>query len=492
MVNDMAIPVNIENLIDENVVENVRIEYKSNFNPESVMKSICAFANDIDGYQGGYILIGIDTKNGLPIKPIKGLNVKEIDKIQLDILEYCKKTITPNYVPVIETTKYKNANIIVLWIYPGDERPYYILDDVYNRKSKSKSCYVRKGSASVKATANEIKELIQISEYTGFDDRLNRRASVSDIKPTIVKEFLDEIKSDLSNEFGNNNLLNIYHALHLVDGPKEFMYPKNIGLLFFNDNPADFIPNTYIEVDYIPNPTGEGMISKIFKGPIQRQLRDVLQYIRNNYIEEKIIKIPNVAESEKYYNYPYDAIEELIPNAVLHKDYQIPEPITIRITKEKIEVTSFPGFDRSITDQNIKQNIYISRRYKNKRIAEFLRDLNLIEAKNTGIPKAIRAMEKNSSPKLLFETNIERDYLTVIIPINKMWSENYKKMEMVSNDDLKTKIQKILTIEPLTLTELSRKLNYKTIPNSLRQAIKILVEEGKVFKINKKYSLNKE
>lgn len=48
--NDMAIPVNIENLIDENVVENVRIEYKSNFNPESVMKSICAFANDIDGY----------------------------------------------------------------------------------------------------------------------------------------------------------------------------------------------------------------------------------------------------------------------------------------------------------------------------------------------------------------------------------------------------------------------------------------------------------
>ena len=73
-----------------------------------------------------------------------------------------------------------------------------------------------------------------------------------------------------------------------------------------------------------------------------------------------------------------------------------------------------------------------------------------------------------------------------------MWSENYKKLEMISNDDLKTKIQKALITEPLTLTELSRKLNYKTIPNSLRQAIKTLVEDGKVFKINKKYSLNKE
>ena len=360
---------------------------------------------------------------------------------------------------------------------------------MYKTKTKNKSCYVRKGSASVKANVNEIKELIQISEYIGFDDRLNRKANINDIKPILVKEFLDEIKSDLSNVFDNNNILNIYNSLHIIDGPKEMMYPKNVGLLFFNDNPEYFIQNAHIIVDYIPNPTGEGMISKTFKGPIQRQLRDVLQYIKNNYIEEKIIKIPNVAESEKYYNYPYDAIEELIPNAVLHKDYQIPEPITIRITKEKIEITSFPGFDRSITDQNIKQNIYISRRYKNKRIAEFLRDLNLIEAKNTGIPKAIRAMEKNSSPKLLFETNKERDYLTVVIPINKMWSENYKKIEGISKDDLKIKIQKLLIAEPLTLTELSRKLNYKSIPNSLRQAIKTLMSEGKVIKVGKVYKV---
>lgn len=485
----MAIPVNIEKLIDDNVVENVRIEYKSSFNPESIMKSICAFANDIDGYQGGYIVIGIAVEDGVPVKPVKGLAANDVDKIQLDILEYCKKSIIPNYVPVIEATKYKSANIIVLWVYPGEEKPYYVLDDVYKVKTKNKSCYVRKGSASVKANTNEIKELIQISEYTGFDDRVNRKADISDIKPILVKEFLDEIGSDLSNEFNNNNLLKIYNSLHIVDGPKELMYPKNVGLLFFNDNPDDFIPNAYIEVDYIPNPTGEGIISKIFKGPIQRQLRDVLQYIKNNYLEEKIIKVPNVAESEKYYNYPYDAIEELIPNAVLHKDYQIPEPITIRITREKIEITSFPGFDRSITDQNIKQRIYISRRYKNKRIAEFLRDLNLIEAKNTGIPKAIRAMENNSSPKILFESNKERDYLTVVIPINKMWSENYKRLETKANNDLKTKIQKALMIEPLTLTELSKRLNYKSIPNSLRQAIRILVEDGKIAKNGRKYNI---
>jgi hypothetical protein len=46
-----------------------------------------------------------------------------------------------------------------------------------------------------------------------------------------------------------------------------------------------------------------------------------------------------------------------------------------------------------------------------------------------------------------------------------------------------------LIVEPLTLTKLSRELNYKTIPNSLWEAIKSLIEDGKVIKIGKKYNI---
>ena len=44
----MAIPVNIEDLIKQKVVESTRIEYKESFNPEPIVRTICAFANDID------------------------------------------------------------------------------------------------------------------------------------------------------------------------------------------------------------------------------------------------------------------------------------------------------------------------------------------------------------------------------------------------------------------------------------------------------------
>lgn len=50
----MAIPVSIEALLNENVVESNRIEFKEGFNPDRIIRTVCAFANDIDNIGGGY------------------------------------------------------------------------------------------------------------------------------------------------------------------------------------------------------------------------------------------------------------------------------------------------------------------------------------------------------------------------------------------------------------------------------------------------------
>lgn len=69
----MPLPINIADLINRRVVENARVEYKGDWNPEPILHSICAFANDIDNWGGGYIVIGIDEENGMPKFPIRGL-----------------------------------------------------------------------------------------------------------------------------------------------------------------------------------------------------------------------------------------------------------------------------------------------------------------------------------------------------------------------------------------------------------------------------------
>ncbi len=65
----MAIPVNIQELLDAGVVESTRIEYREGFNPAAILRTICAFANDIDNTGGGYILIGVREEKGRPILP---------------------------------------------------------------------------------------------------------------------------------------------------------------------------------------------------------------------------------------------------------------------------------------------------------------------------------------------------------------------------------------------------------------------------------------
>ena len=55
----MAVPTNIKTLLSGNVVEWARIEFKETWDGEASLKTICAFANDIDNWGGCYIVIGV-------------------------------------------------------------------------------------------------------------------------------------------------------------------------------------------------------------------------------------------------------------------------------------------------------------------------------------------------------------------------------------------------------------------------------------------------
>ena len=63
----MAIPTSIKTLLSGDVVELARIEFKETWDAAASLKSICAFANDLDNWGGGYIVIGVQEDNGRPV-----------------------------------------------------------------------------------------------------------------------------------------------------------------------------------------------------------------------------------------------------------------------------------------------------------------------------------------------------------------------------------------------------------------------------------------
>ena len=106
-------------------------------------------------------------------------------------------------------------------------------------------------------------------------------------------------------------------------------------------------------------------------------------------------------------------------NAVYHRDYQVREPIEVRITPEDLVVLSFPGPDRSIRMMDFQTGKAVSRRYRNRRIGEFLKELDLTEGRSTGVPKILRAMERNGSPPPEFESDEDRTYFLVRLPVHE-------------------------------------------------------------------------
>lgn len=249
----MSLPVNISDLLYQRTVENTRIEYKADWNPEPILHTICAFANDIDNCGGGYIIIGVEEKNGIPVFPIKGLEKRSIDRIQSELLQKCN-LLEPRYLPVVEVNSFEGKEIVVIWAYGGDVRPYKCPLEFPSEKARhyDKAYFIRKMSNTIRANTNEEHELVLLAGKIPFDDQINRRAELSDLKGSLIAEFLYSVGSELHKTCITRPIRELGADLRIVDGTTEYCKPLNVGLMFFNENPDRFFHEARIEVGAVP------------------------------------------------------------------------------------------------------------------------------------------------------------------------------------------------------------------------------------------------
>ncbi len=125
--------------------------------------------------------------------------------------------------------------------------------------------------------------------------------------------------------------------------------------------------------------------------------------------EEKVVKYPDRPEADRFFNYPFPAIEEALCNAVYHRSYEIREPVEVRILPDSITISSFPGPDRSIRDQDMRALRFLSRRYRNRRVGEFLKELEMTEGRGTGIPKMLPGLSFRLVGNLIMQWRLRGD-----------------------------------------------------------------------------------
>ena len=413
-----ALPINLHDLLLQRTVEGERVEYKAGWNPQRVLYTICGFANDFHNLGGGYVVLGVEERDGQPLLPPSGIDPGRIESLQNELLRLGHTAVQPHYHPLTGVYDIDGRTILVLWAPGGETRRYKARVSLASGGTEW-AYYIRRHSSTVRARGDDERELLSLAATVPFDDRYHQTASLDDLSPRLTEQFLRDVGSDLALESGLSTET-LGRRMNIVGGPSEACFPKNVGLLFFNQAPHRFFPATQIDVVWFPDgPGGDRFEEKEFRGPLAAILREAIDFVGRNYLKEIVIKHPHQPEAERFWNYPLAAIEEALVNAIYHRSYEEREPVEVRITPEELTVLSFPGADRSIRMEDLQTGHAISRRYRNRRIGEFLKELDLAEGRSTGIPKILRAMRENGSPVPVFESDDGRTWFLVRLLVHQ-------------------------------------------------------------------------
>jgi ATP-dependent DNA helicase RecG len=260
--------------------------------------------------------------------------------------------------------------------------------------------------------------------------------------------------------------------MQLLKGAPEDRHPANVALLFFNPEPHTFFRGAFSEVVLYRDYEGITFTEKTFRGALFKQIRNLLEYLKNVVLAEKVIKIPGQAEAKRIWNYPYEAVEEAVVNAFYHRSYENVNPIEISVYPDKMLILSFPGPLPPIDKEALKQEKVLARDYRNRRIGDLLKELDLTEGRGTGFPVIYSAMQKNDSPKPIFETDEKYTHFLTVLPVQPDFLkavEKEKKREK-NKSVYAEKILELIRENPkITAKEMADKvqLSIRTIGNIL-------------------------
>ena len=385
----MALPINIEDLLNKRKIEGNRIEFKKGWNPADIYHSICAFANDFDNLGGGYILV--------------------------------------------------------------DE-----LRDMTNR--------------------------------VPFDERPNPNIAMSDISMVLLRDYLATIGSKLEASLFTQPLVDTLEQMELLEPTPEGYSIKNVAAMMFAERPDRFFKQSQIDIVVFPegrekNPNNMIEVEPI-RGSVPTMIEKTLSYLSTNVIKKQILKPKDREESDKFYNYPYQALEETVVNSLYHRDWTIREPVEITIEPDRISILNFSGPNHTIPMEAIREGKSLrSRRYRNRRLGEFLKELDLTEGRATGIPTVQEELEANGSPRATIETDEERTYFLIDIPCHPYFAK--KEIEIDTNgvkggvkggvkelSDIQEIIVKEMLFDPsITTSEMAQKtgIKFRTLQRHISQ-----------------------
>jgi predicted HTH transcriptional regulator len=324
--------------------ESSKVQFKERLpHIDSLAHELIAFTNT----SGGFLLIGVNDKNGA----LNGLSFQEIQHSNSQIVNAASQKVFPPIRVVTETISVEEQNIIVVNVDEGTGKPY---------KDRDGIIYVKNGSDKRKVTSNdELARLLREGGSLYTEEMPVRGSLVKDIDIKQVDLFLFRKYKKTLKEFESENLSieQIMENLNLAKN-EEFLLT---GLLLFSTRRHFFYPQFSVQCVSVDGTIIANTFSdneNILEGTISDVFRGAMDFIGRNM---KKLPEKNGFNSPARWEIPYEVFEELLVNALVHRDYLISSTVKVFIFSDRIEIISPGKLPNSLTIENIKNGVSISR-----------------------------------------------------------------------------------------------------------------------------------
>ena len=389
--------------------ETTKVQFKESFTSQKeIAKEMIAFANT----KGGVILFGVEDKCG----KLVGLSYKEIQVISRELGNAANEQVRPTIYIETEVVRVEEKHFLICSVEEGKNKPY---------KNLNGEIWVKQGADKRRITENsEILALFQDSGSYQPDAVGVNGTTFDDLDRYAIDEYLQKVYATTLDGFGGK-AEQVLKNIHILN---HHGVPTLAGYLFFAKHPEYNCPTCMVKaVSFFGNDLAGTQYrdSKEILGNMPQLYDKTMAFFKAN--------LHNVQEEGASFNtlgkleIAEEVLEEVVQNALVHRDLLRPAPIRLFVFDDRVEVISPGALAGGLTEEDIRNGKTYQR---NPYMATFATNALYYKGIGSGIVRILAEY-----PEIQLENDVSAKEFKVIIERTIQKSDVTTQKEALKDSD---------------------------------------------------------
>lgn len=367
-----------------------------NVDAKGLAVAITAMANA----DGGDIVVGLSDKS----RRVEGVDqaTEHVNDLLRVPFDYCVPSVQAQveYIPCADENGHDN-HLLVFHISASEKVHANQADEVY----------LRVGDKNKKLTFEERYTLMSDKGQIHFETAAVKSASLDDIDLTLVEDYISRL------HYGKSTIDFLIENRGYLVQKGEYAYPSVVCMLLFGKKPQDFFPRArvrFIRYEGTEEKVGREMnvIKDVtFEGTLRQQIEEAVAYLSTQVREHTFLGPKGLFVTE--IEYPEFVRQEIVVNAVCHRDYNIyGTDIQVKMFDDRLVVESPGKLPGMVRPENIRR-MHFSR---NPLIAQYLKTYTYVKEFGEGVDRMCREMEAQGLRPVKYS---QQDFMTLATAYNQ-------------------------------------------------------------------------